>query len=113
MLVVAGAVRDGGAGLIVGSGACGPQRGLADPVVVAAQQQVHRVRAAGGRRHHHGDHRPGRAAAGPLVGRDRPAQLGQVVGQFGTHGACHRVASQKPALHVINGHMTVGAAIGA
>jgi hypothetical protein len=51
----------------------------ADPLV-AAQQQVDRVRAAGGRRHHHGDHRPGRAAAGPLVGRDRPAQLGRVVG---------------------------------
>ena len=42
MLVIAGAVRDGGAGLIVGSGACGPQRGPADPVVVAAQQQVNR-----------------------------------------------------------------------
>ncbi len=35
MLVIAGAVRDGGACLIVGSGACGPQRGPADPVVVA------------------------------------------------------------------------------
>jgi hypothetical protein len=111
MLVIAGAVRDGGACLIVGSGACGPQRGPADPVVVAAQQQVHRVRAAGGRRHHHGDHRPGWAAAGPLVGRDRPAQLGQVVRQLGTHAACHDATSQKPALHVINGDMTVGAAI--
>jgi len=105
------AVRDGGACLIVGSGACGPQRGPADPVVVAAQQQVDRVRAAGGRRHHHGDHRPGWAAAGPLVGRDRPAQLGQVVGQLGTHAACHGATSQKPALHVKNGDMTVGAAI--
>jgi hypothetical protein len=39
MLVIAGAVRDGG-GLIVGSGACGPQRGLADPVMVAAHGRL-------------------------------------------------------------------------
>jgi hypothetical protein len=98
MLVIAGAVRYGGAGLIVGSGACGPQRGPADPVVVAAQQQVNRVRAAGGRCHHHGDHRPGWATAGPLVGRDRPAQLGQVVGQLGTHAACHGATSKRPRI---------------
>ena len=80
MLVIAGVTRDGGAGLIVGSGAYSQQRGLADPVVVAAQQQVDRIRAAGGRRHHNCDHRPGRAAAGPLGGRYRPTQVGQVVG---------------------------------
>ncbi len=50
-----------------------PQRGLADPVVVAAQQQVNRVRTAGGSRHHCCDHRLGRAAAGTFVTGDRRA----------------------------------------
>lgn len=49
MLVIAGTGRDRYASLVV-DGACGPQRGLADPVVVTAQQQVNRVRTAGGRR---------------------------------------------------------------
>jgi hypothetical protein len=50
MLVIAGTGRDRYASLVVDGGACGPQRGLADPVVVTAQQQVNRVRTAGGRR---------------------------------------------------------------
>ena len=50
MLVIAGTGRDRYASLVVDGGACGAQRGLADPVVVTAQQQVNRVRTAGGRR---------------------------------------------------------------
>lgn len=50
MLVIAGTGRDRYASLVVDGGACGPQRGLADPVVVTAQQQVNRVRTAGGSR---------------------------------------------------------------
>jgi hypothetical protein len=47
-MVIAGTGRDRYASLVVDGGACGPQRGLADPVVVAAQQQVNRVRTAVG-----------------------------------------------------------------
>lgn len=50
MLVIAGTGGDRYASLVVDGGACGPQRGLADPIVVTAQQQVNRVRTAGGRR---------------------------------------------------------------
>ena len=60
-----GSGHDQHPGFVVNVGTGGPQAGLADPEVVAAQQQVNRLRAAGSRRHHHGDHRPCRAAARP------------------------------------------------
>ncbi len=73
-----GSGYDGQAGLVVNVGTGSLQAGLADPEVVAAQQQVYGVRAAGGRRHHHGDHRPCRAAARPrgYVQRYGSLQLG-------------------------------------
>jgi hypothetical protein len=48
--------------VVIDRRARGGQGGLADPEVVTAQQQVHRVRPAGRRRHDDGDNRPGRAA---------------------------------------------------
>ena len=73
-----GSGHDQQAGLVVNVGTGSLQAGLADPEVVAAQQQVYGVRAAGGRRHHHGDHRPCRAAACPrgYVQRYGSLQLG-------------------------------------
>jgi len=70
--------HDQQAGLVVNVGTGRPQAGLADPEVVAAQQQLNRVRAAGSRRHHHGHHRPCRAAASPRgnVQRYGSLQLG-------------------------------------
>ena len=73
-----GSGHDQQAVLVVNVGTGRPQAGLADPEVVAAQQQLNGVRAAGSRRHHHGDHRPGRAAASPRgnVQRYGSLQLG-------------------------------------
>jgi hypothetical protein len=77
-LVVAGGACDQRPRVVVDCGACGGQGGLADPEVVTAQQQVHRVQAAGRRRNDDGDNRPGRAAAGS-VSHDMPQARQQVI----------------------------------
>jgi len=82
------------AGAVVHGGARGAQRRLAGPVVVAAQQQVHRVTAGSGRRHDHRDHRDRRAATGTAGHRNRLARQ-LVVCHAGGRGT----ASRKPALH--------------
>ncbi len=70
-----GSGHDQQAGLVVNVGTGRPQAGLADPEVVAAQQQLNGVRAAGSRRHYHGDHRPCRAATSPRTNVQRYGSL--------------------------------------
>jgi len=90
--VLAGAAGQQGAGVVVDRRARGFQRLPADPQVVAAQQQVHRVWPAGRRRHDHRDDRPGRAAAGPFRPDQRRARQ-QVTGPAG-------ITVHTPAFHL-------------
>ena len=74
-----GSGHDQQAVLVVNVGTGRLQAGPADPEVVAAQQELNRVRMARSRWHHHSDHRPGRAAASPRgnVQRYGSLQLGK------------------------------------
>jgi hypothetical protein len=71
--------RDHDAVLVVNSRSRSQQRAKAGPVVMPAQQQVHRVGPPRRRGHHHDDQRPGRAAAGTLGGRQRPGPANATV----------------------------------
>ena len=88
--------RDHRAGAVVERGARGAQDGLAGPVVVAAQQQVHRVPTGGCRRHDDGDHRHGRAAARTAGRGNRVRPPRQLI----VRPAWERVTARSdPALH--------------
>ena len=82
-------------GAVVGRGARGAQGCQAGPVVVATQQQVHRVPAGSGRRHDNGEYGRRRAAAGAAGRRDRPDRELVVC-----HARGRGVAFREPALHV-------------
>ena len=68
------------AGLVNRDGAGGGQGGPGPQVVVAAQQQVDRMRAFGGGRNEHPDHWPGRAAAAAISQARRPGPRSLVDG---------------------------------
>jgi len=84
-------------GVVVDRSTGGLQGGVADPEVVAAQQQVNWVRAAGGRRHHYCDRRPCRTAARPRgnIQRHGPLQVGyELVARGGR-------PVRPPSLHIL------------
>jgi len=58
----------------------GGQGAAGRPVVVAAQQQINRIRASRGGRDEDPDHRPGGAAAGAVTQSGRPVAVSLVVG---------------------------------
>lgn len=88
--------HDQDAGPVVGTGANGVQRGTAHPVVVTAQQQVRRSRASVGGWDDDRDHRPGRAAAGPVGVADGPGRSRRrIAGRGGTIA----VMVREPAVH--------------
>ena len=91
--------RDQEACLVVDGRSSRVQGGAAGMVVVAAQQQVHRVRTARHRRHDNRDHRAGRAAAGPVGRRQPPAQRVQIIVQ---PGQVTIATVREPALHDIS-----------
>ena len=83
-------------GVVVDSGAGGVQGGEAGPVVVAAQQQVYRVRAPAARGNNDRDHWPGRAAAGAVGKGEPPGPFRQlIVGRDGTGTG----GAREPTLH--------------
>ena len=81
--------------LVIDRGACGRQAGPGRTIVVAAQQQINRVRTGRCRWHHHRDHRPGGTATGASTHSKRPDPVTRVVHRPANYGP----AVQKPRLH--------------
>ena len=84
--------------------AAGGQDGAGRPVVMAAQQEINRMRTSRGGRDEDAHHRPGRAAAGVIPQGGWPVPVSLVFGR----GSCHRVvgeptrfgpAARKPHAH--------------
>jgi len=95
-LLLASSSHDQHTSHVIDIGAGSVQGGLADPVVVAAQQQVHWMRTPAARRDNHRDHWPGRAAAGPVGKEEPPGRYRQLIVERDGIGA---VIVRKPALH--------------
>ena len=88
--------HDQNAGLVVDISAGSVQGGTAEPVVVTAQQQIHRARMSGGCRNNDSDHWPGRAAAGTVGVDDGPGRPRQFIVE---RGGISVAMVREPALH--------------